>query len=75
VAESGIDAVHLTVRGYLTTAGRALPVSGTHSAVLGGWDPDTTWWLTDVGTTGESTLWKMDRPGADGPDLGFHTVD
>lgn len=32
VAESGIDAVHLTVRGYLTTAGRALPSCGHRRA-------------------------------------------
>jgi hypothetical protein len=40
------DAVHLSVAGYLSTAGRALPV-GEASTVLAGWDPDETWWLTD----------------------------
>ncbi len=40
------DAIHLTVRGYLTTAGAALPVdAGT--TVLAGWNPDETWWLND----------------------------
>jgi hypothetical protein len=41
------DGVHLTVSGYLTTAGRYLPVdqSGT---VLAGWNPDETYWLNDV---------------------------
>jgi hypothetical protein len=47
------DGVHLTVGGYLTTAGRALPVDGadpdgTAATMLAGWDPDLTYWLTDV---------------------------
>ncbi|RBY97479.1 hypothetical protein DQ237_00525 [Blastococcus sp. TF02-8] len=45
------DAVHLTVDGYLATAGRALPVhtpDGPAGTVLAGWDPGTTWWLTAV---------------------------
>lgn len=41
------DGVHLTVRGYLTTAGRALELDGT-ATVLAGWDPDRTFWLTDA---------------------------
>lgn len=41
------DAVHLTVTGYLTTAGRALPVGKGHT-VLAGWNPDETYWLVDV---------------------------
>ena len=42
------DAVHLTVAGYLTTATRALPVDATTATVLAGWNPDQTWWLTDI---------------------------
>lgn len=45
------DAVHLTVGGYLTTAGRALPVqSGAAEArtMLAGWNPDQTYWLADM---------------------------
>ncbi len=46
------DAVHLTVAGYLTTATRALPLAGADAAtVLAGWNPDQTWWLTDILTT------------------------
>ena len=41
------DALHLSVIGYLTTAGRALPV-GDARTMLAGWDPDKTWWLADV---------------------------
>jgi hypothetical protein len=40
------DAVHLTVAGYLSTAGRAIPAGRAHT-VLAGWNPDETWWLTD----------------------------
>lgn len=43
------DAVHLTVAGYLTTATRALPLNGAGAAtMLGGWNPDQTWWLSDI---------------------------
>lgn len=40
------DAIHLTVGGYLSTAGRPIGAGSTHT-VLAGWDPDQTWWLTD----------------------------
>ena len=42
------DAVHLTVGGYLSTAGLAVPVENDLMTVLAGWDPDQTFWLTDV---------------------------
>jgi hypothetical protein len=42
---SDYDAVHLTVAGYLSTAGRAVPAGDAHT-VLAGWGPDETWWLT-----------------------------
>ncbi|WP_120950291.1 hypothetical protein [Arthrobacter oryzae] len=41
------DGVHLTVSGYLTTAGRYLPV-GQSGTVFAGWNPDETYWLNDV---------------------------
>jgi hypothetical protein len=41
------DAVHLSVWAHLTTAGRALP-AGSGWTVLAGWNPDETYWLTDV---------------------------
>lgn len=41
------DAVHVSVYGYLTTAGEPVPVPrGT--AVLAGWNPDCTYWLCDI---------------------------
>ncbi|WP_085970011.1 hypothetical protein [Beutenbergia cavernae] len=55
------DGVHLTVAGYLTTAGRAVPVDGAAS-VLAGWDADRTVWLTDVAVTGEPQTWGAARP-------------
>lgn len=42
------DAVHLTVAGYLSSAGRALDVDEEWASVIAGWDPDRTIWLTDV---------------------------
>ena len=38
------DAVHLTMWGYLTTPGMAIPAAGG-ATVLAGWNPDTTYWL------------------------------
>ena len=49
-----IDAAHLTVAGYLSIAGLAVPVGDDLMTVLAGWDPDQTYWLTDV-TQDEST--------------------
>lgn len=43
-----VDAVHLTILGYLTTAGRALPMGDATRTVLAGWNPDETFWLTDA---------------------------
>ncbi|MCZ2825951.1 MULTISPECIES: hypothetical protein [unclassified Modestobacter] len=55
------DAVHLTVDGYLSTAGRALPVElpgAPAYTVLSGWDPDAAWWVTDLFDLGEPTYWR-----------------
>jgi hypothetical protein len=46
-AAADYGAVHVSVIGYLTTAGRALPV-GDARTMLAGWNPDETWWLGDV---------------------------
>jgi hypothetical protein len=42
------DAAHLRITGYLTTAGRALDVGDGFATVLAGWDPDETFWFSDV---------------------------
>lgn len=51
------DAVHLSIAGYLTTAGRALSVNDGRT-VLAGWDPDQTFWLTEVlAVSGPASSW------------------
>ena len=64
------DGVHLTVIGYLGSAGRALPTQGGQT-VLAGFDPDLTYWLTDsiIETTAPNT-WQM----RGGDDLGHQWV-
>lgn len=55
-----VDAVHVTVAGYLTTAGRAVPVDGDLATVLAGWDPGRTYWLTDVDDEpGSAQRWQQ----------------
>ena len=55
------DAIHLTVGGYLSTAGRPIAAGGAHT-VLAGWDPDQTWWLTDSPRRlGEPVTWLDTR--------------
>lgn len=51
------DGVHLTIAGYLATAGRALP-AGPARTLLAGWNPDETYWLADVlSPSGEPQTW------------------
>ncbi|MBT2550716.1 hypothetical protein [Arthrobacter sp. ISL-65] len=66
------DGVHLTLWGYLTTAGLALaakPSAGPSSAVLertvlAGWNPDETYWLNDVLTPGAAPSdWRSQGSG------------
>jgi len=54
------DAVHLTVAGYLTTAGRIVRVAG-EATLLAGWSPDETFWLNDVlREAGPTTRWRAE---------------
>ncbi|MCU1407737.1 MAG: hypothetical protein JWQ43_4040 [Glaciihabitans sp.] len=64
--QEDFDAVHLTIAGYLSAAGRAIPVEGDRYSVLAGWDPDQTYWLRDV-SRDESTRqqWILDREAED----------
>jgi hypothetical protein len=56
------DGVHLSIAGYLTTAGRALDVDERFATVLAGWDPDATYWLDDVvQLTGGAVGWVRDE--------------
>lgn len=58
---SDFDAVHLTVTGYLTTAGRALAV-GDSASLLAGWAPDETYWLSDVlEPAGDPIGWHLEE--------------
>lgn len=41
------DAIHVSVHGYLSTAGRAIELE-RGATVLAGWSPDATYWLTDA---------------------------
>jgi hypothetical protein len=61
------DGVHLTVAGYLATATRALPLPQHGHTLLGGWDPDATWWLTDALSlvSAEPRLWHLNRDDQD----------
>ena len=55
------DAVHVTVAGYLTTAGIAIPADDGACTILAGWDPDATWWLNDVlSLTSPPEDWRED---------------
>jgi hypothetical protein len=54
------DAIHLSVGGYLTTAGNALPL-GEARCLLAGWDPDVTYWLADILTAaGPPVRWTWE---------------
>ncbi|WP_425861173.1 hypothetical protein [Arthrobacter sp. TWP1-1] len=58
------DGVHLSLGGYLRTAGLAIPVGEDFATVLAGWDPDTTYWLRDVEPIpGTQQEWELDREG------------
>lgn len=70
-AANELDAVHLTPAGYLTTAGRPVTVTEGTSTVLAGWNPDATYWLTDVENApeterrwrrGDDGTWSEDVP-------------
>jgi hypothetical protein len=55
------DAIHLSATGYLLTAGRALPVESART-LLAGWNPDETYWLTDVlAVSGKPRTWNLRR--------------
>lgn len=55
------DGVHLSVAGYLSTAGRRLPAGDGYETVLAGWNPDVTHWLADVlEPVGEPVAWHRE---------------
>jgi hypothetical protein len=59
------DGVHVSVAGYLSTAGMAVDTGGAAATLLAGWDADQTLWLRDVFTgTRHVTTWH----GTPGPE-------
>ena len=58
------DAVHVSAWGWLTTAGRPVPVNGAAS-LLAGWSPDQTYWLADcLAPAGPPLDYERDEDGA-----------
>lgn len=56
--------MHLTVAGYLSTAGRAIEVDHARASVLAGWNPDETWWFRGVSPRpSEEQAWVRDDDG------------
>ncbi|MDM7890131.1 hypothetical protein [Curtobacterium caseinilyticum] len=65
VAEQ-VDAVRLTLLGWLRASGTAVPVDDRTASVIAGWTPDTTAWLHDPRPSlGPSStwVWSDDRAG------------
>ncbi|MGO1316238.1 MAG: hypothetical protein ACTMIR_04270 [Cellulomonadaceae bacterium] len=61
------DGVHLTVAGYLATAGRAIEVDVHSASVLAGWSPDQTYWLAgSTRAAGPPVAWAYRDDGAGG---------
>jgi hypothetical protein len=56
------EEVHLTLSGYLTTAGLAIPVAAGLATALAAWDPDQTYWLRDLNRERSTRqTWQYDR--------------
>lgn len=53
------DGVHLTVMGYLTAATRLIDLDGERATVLGGWNPDETFWFRGtLPRPGDAVRWE-----------------
>ncbi len=57
--------VHLTVAGYLTTAGRVVDLGDLGASVLAGWGADETFWFDAVEASGPEETWEVDLGGSD----------
>jgi hypothetical protein len=63
------DGIHVTIGGYVTSSGRALPVGDSYT-MLAGWVPDGTQWLADTSIQSvELGTWNFSEHGA------FHFYD
>ena len=57
-----VDCIHLTVRGYLAGAGRALAVDNDRASMLAGFSPDETIWFTPISLDEEhARIWELDQ--------------
>lgn len=54
--------VHVSVAGYLATAGRGIAVGEGGMSVMAGWSPDETFWFDPVSPTGSDEHWVRDEP-------------
>ncbi|MFT3887071.1 MAG: hypothetical protein QM713_02750 [Arachnia sp.] len=52
------DAVHLSYTGYLSAAGVSIPVDDETASLIAGWNPDATYWFTDITHTGDPIAWR-----------------
>lgn len=60
-----VAGVHLTVAGYLTTAGRAVATAEGECCLLAGWTADETVWFTDEVRLGDDSVrWVRDERGS-----------
>lgn len=59
VADEAVG-VHLTVVGYLTTAGRVVDLGDGGASLLAGWDPDETFWFDTVAPSRSEETWAID---------------
>ncbi len=59
------DAVHLQIGTYLSSVGIPIPVEENACSMIAGWDPDETYWLTDVPVRpGSQSQWHRDEDSA-----------
>lgn len=59
------DGVHLGLAAYLSSAGEELKVNEEYSSIIGGWNPDETYWFTDFAKrVGSEQYWKITDFGA-----------
>jgi len=65
VADEAVG-VHLTVAGYLTTAGRVVDLGDGGASLLAGWGPDETFWFDTVVPSRSEETWSVDRGASDG---------
>jgi hypothetical protein len=64
-AASDWDGVHLSVAGYISASGPAIPAGEDAATVLAGWGPDETLWLNDVFTSVDRVGTWTGTPGPD----------